>query len=426
MFLSFESKRGTYAIRPFLGGVNAISGNTFVPNMATMIRQLNKTERKQDYVLVTPDKKTSQRWLDGARTGRGVVRQFTAVSATSEFSVEHQVAGTNTVGGLQFEIIPQHESCCNQFWSFVFGREKLSVPFLATPKDVGLVAGCGVYATTGTRRTVTLGDLLHDSQTLRILASKGTPSDPGQTVDSEGALVLQPFAKLDNAFVIKVWAALDMPKSKITSFRHYRSSYDPFTFFLCLPKDWRSQDLFEWAFGLVGLEFCQARLLYEGMRVDLGDNAITVDLQEGDSVDIHLEGIGGGTSPDSEIDLTLGAGAEIAQAIVPDTSDPRVWDLKRGVLFNVQILDSASFRLCTGLSPPPPPIAFRTYVKRKYPFLSLNEPDDITTPVKLGHLKPAPDARVSKSDATTSSSGTSPLPPGYCHSCKQVYARANR
>jgi len=437
MFLSFESKRATYAIRPFLGGVNAISGDPFVPNMATMIKQTNKTQRKQDYLFVTPDKKISQRWLDGARTGRGVVRQFTAVSATSELSVEYQVTGTNTVGGLQFEIIPKHESPFYEFWPFAFGQEKLSVSFLATPKDIGIAAGCSVYTTTSTRRMVTLGDLLRDSQTFRVQsASSGTPtSELDEILDFDPALVLQPVAKLDDPFVIKVWAGYHILKSKATTSDDDDDddeTSDHFTFFLSLPKHLKGGDLTNWAFGLAGLDFRSGRLMFEGNRVEHRDNPTTSDLREGDSVEIHMEGVGGGSSPRGEIDLALGVGAEITQVIVQDTSDPRIWDVKRKVLFNVQILDSENFRRYTGLAAPPVPIAFRTYLEKKYPFLTLNEPEDITTPVKLGQLKSVPNTKGSKSDnstiATTSSSNTSglPLPPGYCHSCKQVYARANR
>ena len=403
--------------------------------MATMIKQANNTQRRQDYLFVTPDKKISQRWLDGARTGRGIVRQFTAVSATSELSVEHQVTGSNNVGGLQFEIIPKHESCFYEFWPFVFGQEKLSVPFLATPKDVGLAAGCSVYTTTSTRRMVTLGDLLRDSKTRRIRsAPEGPPSSDldGGTLESDEALVLQPFAKLDNSLVIRVYVAYGMPESRKTSFKDDGGSSDNhFAFFLCLPKHWKARDLQPRAFILAGLQLCEARLIHLGDRVDgIGEATLDIDLQEGDTVEIHLESIGGGSSPDSEIDLALGVGAEISQAIVPDTSDPRVWDVKRKVLFNVQILDSASFREYTGLAAPPVPIAFQTYIKNKYPFLTLNEPDDITTPVKLGQLKSVPTPEGPKSEsataATTSSSSTVTLPPGYCYSCKQVYARANR
>jgi len=428
MFLSFESKRGTYAIRPFVGGVNAISGNTFVPNMATAIRESNGIERKQDYVVVTPDKETTQKWLDGARTGRGVIRQFAAVSGVSELSIEHQVTGTNDVGGLQFEIIPKHESCCAGFWPSVFGQKELSVPFLATPKDLGLVPGRRIYANTREddeyprRRMVTVRDILHDLQTLKILALKRTSPDSDSSPESEVSLVFRPFGIIDDPFVLEI---VDRDVK----------------FFLSLPKAWHGRHLENRALYLAGLRIGQ--LKFDSQRIGSWDTADNLGIVDGDRVDIYPEQFGGGY--DAEIDLSIGTGAEIIQAILPDTLDPRAWDVKRGVLFNVQILDSASFERLTGLSPPCPPIAFCSYIKRKYPFLSLKEQEDTSTPVKLGHLKPASASAVLDSDATTSSclslpGGTVPtnaakrpqqnnvahLPPGYCHSCEQVYTRANQ
>ena len=428
MFLSFQSKRGTYAIRPFVGGVNTISGHTFVPNMATAIRESNKIERKQDYVVVTPDAKTTQKWLDGARTGRGVVRQFAAVSGASELSIEHQVTGTNDVGGLQFEIIPKHESCYAGFWPSVFGQQKLSVQFLATPKDVGLVPGCRIYANTledeyPRRRMVTVRDILHDSQTLKILASKRTPPDSNSSPESELSLLLRPFGIVDDPFVLEIFDR-------------------DFKFLLSLPKPLHIGYLEDRALCLAGLGIGQ--LKFDSQRIGRHTNVDDLGIVEGDRVGIYPEEFGGG-GHDAEIDLSIGTGAEIIQAILPDTLDPRAWDVKRGVLFNVQILDSASFERLTGLSPPCPPIAFQSYIKRKYPFLSLKEQEDTSTPVKLGHLKPVSASAVLDPDATTSSclslpGGTVPanaakrprrnnaahVLPGYCHSCEQVYTRANQ
>jgi hypothetical protein len=430
MFLSFESKEGTYAIRPFLGGVNAISGMPFVPNMATTLKQLNKSERKQDYVVVKPNKSLSQQWLDGARTRRGVVRQFTAVSGASELSIEHQVTGMDTVGGLQFEIIPKHESCCAKFWSSVFSQEELPVPFLATPRDVGLAPGCRVYTTTARdkqfeRRMVTVRDIFHDSQTLRATASKRASSDSDLGLDSEASLVLCPFSPIDEALNIDVLCK-------------------DLEFFLSLPKPCSATLLYDIALPLAGFRPNSGRILFKGDGIFRYHNTDTLNIMEGDTVEIHEEQIGG-AGPDHEIDLAIGAGAEIAQAIVPDTLDPRAWDVKNGILFNVQILDSSNFKRFTGLSPPPLPIEFHTYLKKKYPFLLLKEQDDISTPVKLGNIRPTPTVGPSGPDGNTSSplpastdsagpanpakrpqSNSESLPPGYCHSCEQVYAHANQ
>ena len=105
MFLSFGFLSGTlqemyhpwtsshlaYAIRPFVGGVNAITGDPFIPNMRSFLKQQNQIPRKQDYVVVRPKPAQSQKWLDGVRSAKGIVRQFIAVDSGSPESIEHQV-----------------------------------------------------------------------------------------------------------------------------------------------------------------------------------------------------------------------------------------------------------------------------------------------------------------------------------------------
>jgi hypothetical protein len=160
MFLAFEPGLGRCAIRPFLGGVNAISGEPLVPNMTTVLKRLNKIERKQDYVVVQKSGPT-QKWLDGAATGRGVVRQFVAVPPESNKSIEHQITGANNVGCLQLEIIPQFDYLDEFYISLSDSNSKdrrgrysrdfdesfpaTSHPF-TTSRDLGLKLGDQVYA----------------------------------------------------------------------------------------------------------------------------------------------------------------------------------------------------------------------------------------------------------------------------------------
>jgi hypothetical protein len=95
------SKRIPFAIRIYTGGINAISGEPMRPNMATFLKAMNGVRPKQDY-LVFPD----QRWIDGTTVSPGVVRQFVSTSYGSGFSIENQITGLETVGGIQIEIIP--------------------------------------------------------------------------------------------------------------------------------------------------------------------------------------------------------------------------------------------------------------------------------------------------------------------------------
>jgi hypothetical protein len=85
MWLRFTSNN-TFAIRIYVGGVNGITGEPMIPNMATCLKRQNGIERKQDYIVVP-----SQPWLDGIATSPGMVKQFVAVPYESGYSVEHQV-----------------------------------------------------------------------------------------------------------------------------------------------------------------------------------------------------------------------------------------------------------------------------------------------------------------------------------------------
>ena len=103
MWINFRTSR-RFAIKIYLGGVNAVSGEPAIENMATRLRRLELAKNNksiQDYV-VTPQ----QRWLDGVASETGHVRQFVAMPTGSGYSVEAQITGQDLVGGLQFEITP--------------------------------------------------------------------------------------------------------------------------------------------------------------------------------------------------------------------------------------------------------------------------------------------------------------------------------
>ncbi len=103
MWIRFES-RDRFAIKVYLGGVNAVSGEPMIETPASKLRRLTlQAEHKsvQDYV-VTP----KQLWLDGIANESGYVRQFVAMPLGTGYSVEAQITGEEAVGGLQFEITP--------------------------------------------------------------------------------------------------------------------------------------------------------------------------------------------------------------------------------------------------------------------------------------------------------------------------------
>ena len=104
MWINFKSEE-LFAIRIFVGGVNAVSGEPERKTEQTKMRQARLLAQQkciQDYV-VTP----KQLWLDGIASTDGHVRQFVATPVGSGYSVEAQVTGLDVLGGLQIEVVPR-------------------------------------------------------------------------------------------------------------------------------------------------------------------------------------------------------------------------------------------------------------------------------------------------------------------------------
>lgn len=95
LWIDFRASSETAAVKVAAGMVNALTGDPWSERLS----------RRQDYVVV-PD----QPWLDGFKTGRGVVRQFVAMPLGSGSTVEGQVTGEERYGGLQIIVFPARES----------------------------------------------------------------------------------------------------------------------------------------------------------------------------------------------------------------------------------------------------------------------------------------------------------------------------
>jgi hypothetical protein len=196
MWINFQCKQDKFVIRPFLGGVNGISGeSTASGDMGAFLRKMNKLAPSQDY-LVVPE----QPWLDGISTEPGVVKQFVAAetappretdntasarmtsqassqqqpqqneSSTSlpsekviGASVEWQVTGRDSVGGIQLQIIPTFKTrnmsaASTRDVCYLNGGSRWAVSYnpqleesataydvLQTPKELGLAVGDTIH-----------------------------------------------------------------------------------------------------------------------------------------------------------------------------------------------------------------------------------------------------------------------------------------
>ena len=135
MWIHFKCKKGRrFVIRPFVGGVNGITGEPHTGDMSSMLRHPSLATAAQDYLVIP-----QQIWLGGIATKPGVVRQFVATESSpprrgdmesqihslkavpqhetasqhtldaddrAGSSVEWQMTGQDTLGGIQLQIIP--------------------------------------------------------------------------------------------------------------------------------------------------------------------------------------------------------------------------------------------------------------------------------------------------------------------------------
>lgn len=105
MWLNFDS---TYpmALRIATGGRCAVSGLPWASGI---------TNAPQNYVVLP-----EQPWLDGFRVSENVVRQFVAVPLGKGLTVEHQLTGEETWGGLQIQAFPMRTE---EYWRTTMAGE---------------------------------------------------------------------------------------------------------------------------------------------------------------------------------------------------------------------------------------------------------------------------------------------------------------
>lgn len=214
MCLAFDSMPGKkFALRPYLGGVNGITGLSLFDD--AMQAGSGPVVAKQDYVVIP-----SQERLDGITARLGSVRQFVATpsaqpgqkarsslhsilkskhtkasgsklehSHTSAATIEWQVTGKDSIGGIQLQIIPQFDTdsmyagnIANVILTDSEALKRLDLTFpqlsttpspavrfdvLKTPKELGLQEGDLIHIKDLKKRLhsrkAVVGDLVGDS-----------------------------------------------------------------------------------------------------------------------------------------------------------------------------------------------------------------------------------------------------------------------
>lgn len=96
LWIDFTGSYGPSAVKVGIGKVNAVTGEPWSDEL-----HARSPGRKQDYLVVP-----NQPWLDGINVGNGRIRQFVAVPLGSDYTVEGQVTGDETWGGIQLLVVP--------------------------------------------------------------------------------------------------------------------------------------------------------------------------------------------------------------------------------------------------------------------------------------------------------------------------------
>ncbi|KAI1878552.1 uncharacterized protein JN550_000734 [Neoarthrinium moseri] len=349
MWINFRA-RAPFALKIYVGGVNAVSGLPMEENERTQqkrLRMLKDGKPIQDYMVVP-----GQRWLDGIVSEDGKIRQFVAKPKGSGFSVEVQVTGEEKVGGIQVEVIPvkyevpeevdvRYENKKHQVikrtlnfaakgldaQSSLFDlRKVLRDEFDVAIQDQHLEVQPydpqiqGDISTMGdSAKTVKLGGLyLKSSSLLRL--SHVEPIAPAGQFRTMASMQSMPFAGAMLASAPP--PAAPMMKCAMTSSSGFGAGAGAGNPFSPVARDRRSAPR--------------------------------------------------GAAPKRRVkELGLAAGGLIQQTIEPDPHPAGVWDTAAAILLNLQILDSEAFAEVTGAPPPPTPIDAQTYATHGFPFFEV-------------------------------------------------------
>lgn len=124
MWLSFRSSWPPVALKVGVGKVDAISGEAWTESL----------DAKQQNYLVCPD----QPWLDGINSGDGTIRQFVAMPLGMGYTVEGQLTGQESEGGLQLKAFDAHPERLPKVPS-----PRFEVLACAVPMDAGMGLAAG-------------------------------------------------------------------------------------------------------------------------------------------------------------------------------------------------------------------------------------------------------------------------------------------
>lgn len=337
------------AIKVGAGRVNAVSGEAW--------------NRKLEGYMVCPP----QPWLDGFNTGDGVIRQFVAMPLGSGVTVEGQVTGRETHGGLQILVF---EPCRGRF-------PRRPPPAPPPGRNHGSVLD--------TRHAGPILDRLVEWQALRAKdrerAEKRARHRRQPVLRAVVGMKLVPLRRVLEAAADRLGVPyVDLAQVEIEPDlsrclpEHLAQRYGvlPLAFegnrLRLATVDPLNVIALDDIQLITGFQVTPVLVEEEALRRAIDQHYGVTDLCEVEETmkDISAQDFG---------DLGLAAGGEMVQSVYPDPHGVDAWSARNRGEVHVHLVDTRAWTRITGEPPPPTPVNAAAYVQWGYPWFELYDAD---------------------------------------------------
>ncbi|KAL4909739.1 hypothetical protein BDW74DRAFT_173233 [Aspergillus multicolor] len=352
LWLNFNNRdpRRQYAIRINVGKVNAISG-----------LDIYEVTDKQDYIVVP-----GQKWLDGIAVAPGIVRQFVAMPLGSGYTVEGQVTGKESFGGIQIEVIPSYERNQHTF-AFTSDRgQHLTMEDHDTPRDYHLMDNDILFASTKLQGYPRICDFLENAERFG-----GAEALTLKTYYHKGRTQVEEFLRQQQTW----WSGrTSSKKSKSLKLEGGPGDLGPPQ--MNAPAIDYNAPTMGYGSEIEGFDMalpppppCPPQSYYEPPEVQRLPPAQKSRTKGPADIkpEVHSTRLQ---------EMGIAAGGKLMQDITKDTLPRGIWNTNRKKLLDIHILHPADFEAVTHIVPPPTPITKEQYVKAGTPFYAVEEDPD--------------------------------------------------